>query len=49
MILAYPVLWTDFSRLNKRTERVLDRVPADALGTEFCDDLGCRHALGVLG
>ena len=49
MIFAYPVLWTDFSRLNKRAERVLDRVPADALGTELCDDLAWRHALGVLG
>ena len=49
MILAYPVLWTDFTRLNKRAERVLNRVPTDTLGTELCDDLGCRHALGVLG
>src|SRR5438552_19171152 len=48
-ILAYPVLWTDFSRLNKRAERGLDQAPAVTLGTELCDDLGCRHALGVLG
>jgi hypothetical protein len=49
MILAYPVLWTDFSRLNKRAERVLDRVPADALGTELCDDLACRTRNGTRG
>ena len=48
-VLAYPVLWTDFFCLNKRAERVLDRVLADTLGTELRNDLGCRHALGVLG
>jgi hypothetical protein len=44
-----PLGRADLFCLNKRAERVRDRLPADAFRTELRRDLGGCHALRVLG